>query len=134
MCYQTVDDAIKMTKLAGNNCWIFKADITAAFKVIPINPDFWQSFSVQWQGKCYVAVRLTFGCRSSPKIVDTLSEALCWILLNNYKVPFLVHLLDDFLTITPHTDSPAAGHDSVLRVFESLGMRKQAVRLKRWNL
>ena len=121
-CYQTVDDAIKMIKVAGNNCWLFKADITAAFKVMPINPEFWHLFGVRWQGKFYFAVRLTFGCRSSPKIFDTLSEALCWILHNNYSVPFLVHLLDDFLTITPHTDPPAAGRDSVLRVFESLGV------------
>ncbi len=49
------------------------------------------------------SVRLTFGCRSSPKISDTLSEALCWILLNNCKLPFVLHLLDDFLLVNyPH--------------------------------
>ncbi|XP_062404751.1 uncharacterized protein LOC134095317 [Sardina pilchardus] len=122
LCYQTVDDAIRLIKLAGPNCWLFKADITAAFKVMPIDPDFWHLFGVKWLGKFYFAVRLTFGCRSSPKIFDCLSEALCWILQNNHSVPLLVHLLDDFLTVTPQSDPPAAGRDTLLKVFESLGV------------
>lgn len=51
----------------------------------------------------YYAVRLTFGCHSSPKLFDTLSEALCWILSNNCKLPFVPHVLDNFLLIDyPH--------------------------------
>lgn len=34
-------------------------------------------------------------CKSSPKIFDSLSEALCWILLNNHNLPFFIHLLGD---------------------------------------
>ena len=46
-------------------------------------------------------MRLTFGCRSSPIIFDTLSQAICYIATNNYKVNNILHLLDDFLTIDP---------------------------------
>ncbi|KAI2662981.1 Methylenetetrahydrofolate--tRNA-(uracil-5-)-methyltransferase TrmFO [Labeo rohita] len=42
--------------------------------------------------------------QSSPKIFDMLSEAICWILSNNY----LIQLLDNFLVISPPNAIPAA--------------------------
>ncbi len=49
-----------------------------------------------------------------------LSEAICWILSNNYAIPHLIHLLDDFLII-----SPPRGHPHILtvqKVFSELGI------------
>ncbi len=101
--YATIDDAIKLIKKAGRGAWLTKADISDAFKVMPLNPSQWHLFGVKWQNKLYFSVRLTFGCHRSPKIFDTLSEVLCWILLNNCKLPFVLHLLDYFLLVDyPH--------------------------------
>ena len=55
-----------------------------------------------------------FGSRSSPKIFVTLSEAVCWILENNYGIRNILHLLDDFLAI----DSPTADADRTMAVFK----------------
>ena len=44
-------------------------------------------------------VRLCFGSRSSPRIFDTLFQAICWIAQRNYKIEIILHLLDDFLII-----------------------------------
>ncbi len=87
---------------------------------MPIHPDFWHICGIHWQGKFYFAV--TFGCTSSPKMFDTLSEVLCWILQNNYAVPYLVHLLDDFLTITPNNFPPAIHLAKVQEVSSKLGV------------
>ena len=62
-------------------------------------------FCVKWNSLYYFYVRLTFGCRSSPIIFDTLSQAICYIAQNYYKVNNILHVLDDFLTIDqPHAD------------------------------
>ncbi|KAG1925038.1 proline and serine-rich protein 1-like [Pimephales promelas] len=120
--YHDVDQAITMIKIAGRGAWMAKVDITSAFKVMPIHPDSWHLFGVNWRGKFYFSVRLTFGCKSSPKIFDTLSEAICWILSNNYAIPHLLHLLDDFLIISPHDAIPAAHLVRVQKVFAELGI------------
>ena len=120
--YTTIDHAISLIRLAGHGAWLAKADITSAFKVMPIHPDFWHLFGVQWEGKYYFAVRLTFGCKSSPKIFDSLSEALCWILINKGKLPYVIHLLDDFLTVTPPLSPPATGMVTLTSIFEDLGV------------
>ena len=45
--------------------------------------------------------RLVFGSCSSPKMFDWLSQVICWIAQHNYGINFMLHLLDDFLTIDP---------------------------------
>ncbi|XP_065126277.1 uncharacterized protein [Paramisgurnus dabryanus] len=120
--YHDIDQAITLIKNAGRSAWMAKVDITSAFKIMPIHPDFWHLFGICWRNKFYFSVRLTFRCRSSPKIFDMLSEAICWILSNNYAIPHVVHLLDDFLIISPPDNLPAAHLSTVQGVFQKLGI------------
>lgn len=105
--YHDVDHAISMIKKVGHGAWLSKVNITSAFKVMPIHPDLWHLFGVCRCEKFYFAVCLTFGCKSSPKNFDTLSEAVCWILSNNYAIPYLIHLFNDFLIISPPQRHPS---------------------------
>lgn len=118
MKYATIEQAISFIRQAGHSSWLSKADITNAFKFMPINPEFWRFFGVSWKGVYYFAVRLTSSCKSSPKIFDSLSEALCWILINNHKLPYVLLYLDDFLIITP----PHSGLSTLIKVFSELGV------------
>jgi hypothetical protein len=98
-----IDDAIIIIRSLGKGAIMCKTDISDAFKQIPIAPSQWHLFCVKWRGNYYVCVRLPFGSRSSPKLFDTLSRAICWIEKHNYGIDVIVHLLDDFLTIDPHS-------------------------------
>ncbi|CAM4460001.1 unnamed protein product [Leuciscus chuanchicus] len=117
MKYASIDQAITLIRKAGHGARLSKADITSAFKVLPIHPEFWRFFGIFWKGAYYFSVCLTFGCRSSPKIFDSLSEALCWILINNHRLPYVLHLLDDFLIITPTSAPPHSGLSTLVTVF-----------------
>ncbi len=108
--YHDIEQAVELIKIAGRGAWLAKLDITSAFKLMPIHPDSWHFIGILWERKYYFAVRLTFGCKSSPKIFDMLSEAICWILSNNYAIPHLIHLLDDFLIISPPRRHPSRPH------------------------
>ncbi|MBN3288341.1 E41L3 protein, partial [Polyodon spathula] len=83
---------------------------------MPFHPSLRHLFSVYWNGGFYFAAQLTFSCCSSLKIFDSLPEALCWILLNSYHIPFLLHPLDDFLLISPPSHAPA----QAINTFRSL--------------
>ncbi|XP_034086278.1 uncharacterized protein LOC117555511 [Gymnodraco acuticeps] len=120
--YASVDDAIKLIKLTGQGAWLSKADITDAFKIIPIHPSQWNMFGIRWESKFYFAVRLTFGCRSSPCIFNSLSEALCSILLNIVRIPSVLHLLDDFLLVDPPRDNSGASLAKLKLCFQKLGV------------
>lgn len=49
--YSTVDNAIKLIKLAGQGAWLSKTDIVDAFKIIPIHPSQWHLFGVKWESR-----------------------------------------------------------------------------------
>ncbi len=59
-------------------------------------------------------MRLTFGCKSSAKIFNSSSEALCWIITNNCKLPYVIHLLDYFLTVTSQSSEKTEGPSTSL--------------------
>lgn len=116
LSYVRIDDAIDIIKLLGQGAKLCKVDIADAFKQIPIDPNLWHLHGICWDNKFYFYTRLVFGCRSSPKIFDSLSQAICWIAQNVYHIPHILHLLDDFLTIDP----PSANAHHTLSVLTSL--------------
>ncbi|XP_067088810.1 uncharacterized protein [Osmerus mordax] len=120
--YTSIDHAIRLIKQAGVGAWLGKADITDAFKVMPLHPSQWHLFGVRWRSQMYFYARLAFGCRSSPRIFDTLAEALCWVLLNVHRLPFVLHLLDDFLVVDFPSSPPARCISVVKGTFEHLGV------------
>ncbi len=105
LSYVKIDDAIRAIKDMGKGAKMCKLDIKNAFKIMPIRPSQMPYFMIKWRNSYYVYTRLVFGSRSSPKIFDNLSRAICWIATNNYGIHTIFHLLDDFLTVQePHTD------------------------------
>lgn len=120
--YASVDNAIQFIKTAGKGTWLGKANIVNAFKIMPLHPSQWHLFGVRWRGKLFFSVRLAFGCRSSPRIFDSLSEALCWIRLNNCKLPFVLHLLDDFLVVDYKNSQPERCINILKEIFTKLGI------------
>ena len=99
LTYVKLDDAIKAIRQHGPGALMCKIDVTDAFKQLAIKPSQWPFFCVKWRQLYYVFVRLTFGCRSSPKLFDTIAQAISWIASNNYGIATIFHLLDDFLTV-----------------------------------
>ena len=72
----------------------------------------WPSYSYGfaiWAWNCGANIILTlvlpFGLLSAPYIFNAVAEAVEWILVNSYKVPNLLHYLDDFITVSS-PDSP----------------------------
>ena len=94
--------AIDIIKSSGVGSWMCKTDISDTFKLVPIHPSLWPYHAIKWEGKYYFYTRLVFGSRSSPKIFDSLSRAICWIASNVFNIKNILHLLDEFLAI----DSP----------------------------
>ncbi|CAG2203843.1 unnamed protein product [Mytilus edulis] len=120
--YVSIDDAIRTIKSLGFKSWLLKTDIADAFKVMPLSPMLWPFHGIKWDDRYYFFNKLVFGCRSSPKIFDTLSQAICWIAQNNYNIEHILHLLDDFLVIVPEQDNAQQTMNTFLGIFKSLGV------------
>lgn len=122
MSYVRIDDAIKYIVLYGKGTQMCKFDISDAFKLIPISPEEWHLFCIKWRGFLYYYSRLSFGCSSSCKIFDTLSQAVCWIAEQIHNIHKILHLLDDFLTLDLPDCHAEHTMESMLLLFSRLNI------------
>ena len=106
LSYVRLDDALQAIKRAGRGAWLNKTDIVDAFKLMPVRPHLWPFYSVKWRDKYYCFCRLAFGSRSSPKLFDLLSQAVCFIASHNYGIECIFAMLDDFLTVDKPSIQP----------------------------
>ena len=98
--YITIDDAIKEIVRLGQGTLLTKIDVKNAFRILPVHPADRYMLCMQWNGEVFIDTCLPFGLRSAPKLFNILADLLEWI-AKTCNVTFLVHHLDDFLTIGP---------------------------------
>ena len=87
-----------------------------------IHPTLWPFQGIKWEWKYYFYTRLVFSSRSSPKIFDLLSRAICWIAKNKFHIDNILHLLDDFLTIDPPEFMAERSMALLLMLFKTLNI------------
>ena len=82
----------------------------------------WPFHAVKWDDQYYFYTRLVFGSRSSPKIFDTLSQAICWIAKYTFQINSILHLLHDFLTVDAPDFEANRTMALLTLIFKSLGI------------
>ena len=120
--YATVEDAIRRIKSVGSTCFLAKTDIKNAFRIIPIRPQDYNLLGMCWRGLYYYDRCMPMGCSSSCKTFETFSTAIEWIAQNKLHINDILHLLDDFLIISPTEDLCRKQLDLFLLLCSYLGI------------
>jgi len=100
LTYVTIDDAILNILKSGRNTMLAKIDIKSAFRLLPVHPSDRHLLGMKWRGNIYIDHCIPFGLRSAPKLFNVLADLLAWLMLNA-GVSYLIHYLDDYLTMGP---------------------------------
>ena len=95
--YENYDYFVSLLTSVGPGCFIAKADLESAFRIIPVNPDDYHLLGFTFAGQYYYDKCLPMGCSISCKVFEQFSCALQWILQHIYKVTTMSHILDDFI-------------------------------------
>jgi hypothetical protein len=106
--YETFDDVVQMVQQAGSGSLLAKTDIESAFRIIPIHPDDRYFLGFAFDGALYYDRCLPMGCRSSCAIFEAFSSAVQWIAHQKLGIPFVSHILDDFIFAGPSHSSVTA--------------------------
>ena len=99
--YQSITQAVEAIVRFGPGSFLAKSDIQSAFRLIPLHPSQYHLFGLKWQEEFYYDKCLPMGCASSCRIFESFSSALHWIVSSRVKHTAVVHVLDDFLFISP---------------------------------
>ena len=70
LTYTKVDAVADAVCLLGRGTELAKADIKAAYRIIPVHPEDRPLLAMQWEGAVYIDGALPFGLRSAPKIFN----------------------------------------------------------------
>ena len=99
--YATIEDAIRLIKIAGPGCYLAKTDIKNAFRLILIRPEDYSLLGFKWEGLYYYDRCMPMGCSSSCKAFEIFSTAVEWVAQHKLNISLILHLLDDFLIVAP---------------------------------
>ena len=121
--YISVDDAIKILMVLGPRALMAKFDVESAYRNVAMRPDERYLFGMRWRDLFFIDLALPFNLRSAPLIFNSIADMVEWILKVNYSVRYLLHYLDDFLSLGPAGSSACADSITIARsVFSRLGL------------
>ena len=107
--YSNLDQlALFIFENGGQGTQLFKADIKAAFKLIPVRPEQFAALGFHWAGSFWYQTALPYGCRASPKIFNEFATLLRDVTRRLASNPAVLNYLDDFFGV----EIPFPGHVS----------------------
>ena len=120
--YITIDDAVQKIIDWGPGTQMAKIDIKSAFRLIPVHPADRHLLGMKWKEYTFIDTCLPFGLRSAPKLFNVLADLLTGV-LTRQGVTFVLHYLDDFLTLGPSASNICQQNLSIIqKVCASLGI------------
>ena len=96
--YIKLDQVIRVVSKLGVGALMAKFDVEAAYRNMPVHQSHRVLLGMKWRDQFYVDLVLPFGLCSAPFIFNSIADMVEWILVNSYKIPHLLHYLDDFIT------------------------------------
>lgn len=114
--------AVEMVCELGNGCFMAKMDIKAAYRAIPIRPADWPLLGMQWEDQYYFHTSLPFGLRSSCHLWERYATAAEWITIHEFKVPNLIHYVDDYFTADKGQHGCEQSLQALHTAFHQLGL------------
>ena len=122
LSYITVDDAIQEVLQTGPGTLLAKVDIKNAFRLLPVHPADRCLLGMKWKDAVYIDTCLPFGLRSAPRLFNILADLLTWS-GQHRGVSFVIHYLDDFLTVgPPSSDTCQHNLDILKQLCDELGV------------
>lgn len=120
--YASVDDAVRMIKKIGSSCTLAKTDVRSAFRIIPVHPKDYYLLGMHWKGQYYIDRCLPMGLASSCRTFEMLSTGMEWVARNKLNIPYIIHILDDFLIAGESPDKCRTNLQQFLAFCEDVGV------------
>ena len=115
--------AKNVAKNGGEGTQIFKADIQAAFKLIPVRPDQHAALGFYWENKFWYQVALPFGCRMSPKLFNEFATLLRDLVRKTSHNVAVLNYLDDFFGVEKAAPpATTTTYQNLIRLCERVGV------------
>ena len=117
--FPTVDDIADDIIVCKDDPVLFKIDVARAFRNLQVDPADSLKLGIQWQGKLYLDVAITFGWSLGTAAFQLCFDAIAFIMSKeNVKLHCYI---DDYVAVVPRVSSEAA-FQSLRTLLHTLGL------------
>lgn len=117
----SVTDLVVHIKNAPETAWIWKADLSRAYRQLRVDPIDALLLALRFSGSKYIDLCPPFGCRSSSRACQRVSQAVTYLMAQ--KGFSVLAFLDDFAGCEQSKEKADAAYTYFLKLTESLGLR-----------
>ncbi len=96
--HMSMDDVVERILNLGVGAEIAKADVSKAYRNVPVHPEDRWLLSIEWDGQVFVDGTLPFDLRSAPLLFMALGDTVEWVARRN-GARWLQHCIDDVVTV-----------------------------------
>ena len=129
LSYASIDHLSSIILHEHQGCFLVKADIKEAYRMLPIHPEDQPLLGVCWKDSVYIDSALAFGLRSAPKFFSAVADAVQWI-LQSKGISNSLHYLDDFILVARQEDEATSQKKKLVSLFEELGIPLELSKLE----
>ena len=79
----------------GQFCYLYKVDLSRAYRQLPIDPFDWPLLGIFWDEKFYIDLAIPFGLRHGAMACQRVTEAVCFVLKDKHDADASPYI-DDF--------------------------------------
>ena len=96
--YASLQSAIKVINQLGRGCFMAKADIQSAYRIVPIHPSQHHLLGFKWRNHYYYDKYLPMGMAEACSMFERISDGFVYV-FKKFGVTNIVKVLDDFLIL-----------------------------------
>ena len=116
----TADDLKSLIQKKGRGCYIYTADISRAYRQLPVDPLDWPLLCISHEGKYYIDISQPFGLRTAALACQRTTDAVRWI-MQQQELDSL-NYLDDFAGAESLKQQADHAYDSLRSLLATLGL------------
>lgn len=116
----SISDLVERVKLQGQGCFLWKADLTRAYRQWRVDPLDTPFLGMKVRDEYYLDLCPPFGCRSSAAICQKVANAVTYII--NKKGHYTIAYLDDYAGANATKPDAERAFNAFKALAESLGL------------
>ena len=124
--YPTVDSLAELICQQGQGCYMFKLDLSRAYRQIPVDPRDYILLGFQWRSSFYIDCRLPFGLASSAMACQRTTNAVTYM-FNQMGHP-LINYLDDFASAQKNFYHAVTAFYELRQLLMELGLQESSAK------
>lgn len=116
----SIDDFARILQHKGRGSFMFKRDLSRAYRQIPIDPFDYNLLGIMWRDSFYFDTVLPFGLRSAAFICQRVTSALSFIQIKDGFES--VNYIDDFGGAESSLERALQAFDNLKKIFQKAGV------------